>query len=130
MQLTITAPDRSVLEAKADFIQAEAPNGHFGLLPNHIDFVTTLVPGILTYRYGEREYFVAVDEGILVKSGPEVGLAALNALPGVDLGDLQQAVRERFRVLDEQEVLTQKALDRLEADFVRRFIEIRKGRLP
>lgn len=128
MQLMIIAPDRQVLEAGVEFVQAEAENGFFGLMPNHIDFVTSLVPGILTYRRADTEYFIALDEGILVKSGSEVKVATRTALAGSDLEVLHHAVRDRFRVLDEQEVLTRKALDRLEADFVRRFIEIRKGR--
>jgi F-type H+-transporting ATPase subunit epsilon len=54
-------------------IIAETREGSFGLLPHRLDCVAALTPGILTYETKEEgEVYVAVDEGVLVKTGPDV----------------------------------------------------------
>ena len=54
-------------------IVAETREGSFGLLPHRLDCVAALAPGILIYETeAEGEVFVAVDEGVLVKTGPDV----------------------------------------------------------
>ena len=51
-------------------IVAETREGSFGLLPHRLDCVAALAPGILIYETeAEGEVFVAVDEGVLVKTG-------------------------------------------------------------
>ena len=42
MRLEVITPGRICVDAAADRIVAEAPDGHFGILPNHGDFVTEL----------------------------------------------------------------------------------------
>ena len=60
-------------EAGVSRIVAEMRGGSFGLLPHRLDCVAALVPGILVYETAsDGEMVVAVDEGVLVKTGPEV----------------------------------------------------------
>src|ERR1700678_1778981 len=62
-------------------IVAETAEGSFGLLPHRLDCVAALAPGILTYQTeAEGEVFVAVDEGVLVKTGPDVLVSVRRAL--------------------------------------------------
>lgn len=126
MNLRILLPTRILLDRPVDKIVAEAENGSFCLLPRHVDFVAALVPGLLSYTAGEQEEFVAVDEGILVKNGADVLVSVRDALIGPDLGMLRLMVTEQYEVLDEREKRARSALVRLEADFVRRFIELRE----
>ena len=74
MNLKILLPFRVFIE-KTDVarIIAETDAGSLGVLPRRLDFVTTLRPGIMTFQVnGENETYVAVDEGVLVKTGAEV----------------------------------------------------------
>jgi F-type H+-transporting ATPase subunit epsilon len=71
-----------------------------------------------------EEFYLAVDEGILVKCGAEVLVSTRNAAQGADLGQLQKLIREQFAALDEREKQTRSALAKIEADFVRRFMEL------
>jgi F-type H+-transporting ATPase subunit epsilon len=108
-------------------VTAEAENGSFCLLPRHIDFVAALVPGILRFESsGGKEQFLAVDEGILVKCGQEVSVSTRNAVQGSELGTLMRTVEEQFEVLDDRERVTRSALAKLEADLVRRFMDLGK----
>jgi F-type H+-transporting ATPase subunit epsilon len=104
---------------------AEAPDGYFGMLPHHIDFVTELVPGILVYETDDgKEHFVAVNSGTLVKCAGVVRVAVRAAIAGEDLAELRRRVETEFRRQDEDERQARSALARLEASMVRRFQEL------
>lgn len=127
MRIKIALPTRLIYDGEVRKVSGEAANGSFTMLPRHIDFVTALVPGILFFdTAGEEteEVFFAVDEGILVKCGPEVLVSTRNAVRSTDLESLHNTIHEHFEVLDEQERRARSALVRLEADFVRRYLEI------
>jgi F-type H+-transporting ATPase subunit epsilon len=128
MRLKIQLPDEALLDEEVLSVSAEAADGSFCLLPRHVDFVTALVPGILSFQTAAGEEFVAVDEGVLVKSGPEVLVSARGAVRSTGLPELKQAVRERIRRLDERERLARAALARMEASVVRSFVELHQAR--
>jgi F-type H+-transporting ATPase subunit epsilon len=103
-------------------IVAETREGSFGLLPHRLDCVAALVPGILTYQTeSDGEVFVAVDEGVLVKTGPDVLVSVRRAIAGTDLGQLHDAVKKEFLTLDEREQSVRMAVAKLETGFLRRF---------
>jgi F-type H+-transporting ATPase subunit epsilon len=126
VKLKVLLPTQVFLEEETAKIIAEAENGSFCLLPRHIDFVAALVPGIISYLKpaGEEEEVLAVDEGILVKCGPEVLVSTRNAVRGPDLGQLRDTVEKRFLALDEREKQARAALAHLEATFIRRFLKL------
>jgi F-type H+-transporting ATPase subunit epsilon len=107
-------------------IVAESRVGSFGLLPRRLDCVAMLAPGILVFETAaEGEVCLAVDEGVLVKSGADVLVSVRNAIGGTDLGKLREAVEQEFMNLDEQEKSVRSVLAKLESGFVRRFAEFR-----
>ena len=124
MKLKVLIPTKVFLAENVVKINAEGKNGAFGLLPEHLDFVTALTPGILFYvtESGE-ECFMAIDEGILVKCGQEVLVSTEHAVKDVDLQTLHEKVKEEFRRLNEQERMTRNALARLEAGLARGILE-------
>lgn len=123
MMVKIILPSGVLLEQEAVKLVAEAQNGSFGLLPRHIDYVTALVPGILTLTAADgAETFLAVDEGVLVKHGAEVRVSTWNALQG-RLGELRAAVLDQFSALGEEEQKARVALGRLEASLVQQVLE-------
>lgn len=127
MQVTLRLPARTLFEGTARRLFAVAENGAFGMLPNHIDFVTALVPSvlILTGTDGTEQFF-GIDEGVLVKHGHQVDIAIRRGVQGDDLDSLHDTIRAVFIETDEQERVARSALSRLEAGIVRRFGELRK----
>jgi F-type H+-transporting ATPase subunit epsilon len=125
MRLKVLLPSEVLLDATVTKVIAEAENGAFCLLPRHIDFIAALVPGLLSFETENgREEFLAIDEGILVKCGAQVLVSTRQAVRGPELGSLRQAIDEQFRAVDEQERKARAAAARLEADLVRRFLEL------
>ena len=101
---------------------AETRDGSFGLLPHRLDCVAALAPGILTYETkSDGEVFLAVDEGVLVKTGPDVLVSVRRALGGTDLGQLHDAVKQEFLALDENEQNVRSVMAKLETGFLHRF---------
>lgn len=123
MKLKILLPFQ-VFAEKTEVLRivAETCEGSFGLLPHRLDCVAGLVPGILTYETADDgEVFVAVDEGVLVKTGAEVLVSVRRALGGTDLGQLRASVESEFLTLDENELSARSVMAKLEAGFLRRF---------
>lgn len=125
MKLKILLPTQVLLEAAVNQVNGEARNGAFGMLPHHVDFVTALVPGIFSFQRQSdgQTVYLATDEGILVKCGEEVLVSVRSAVVGDDLETLQQTVAAEFLQLEEQEKQSRSAIARLEAGFVRGFVE-------
>lgn len=102
-------------------IVAETHEGSFGLLPNRLDCVAALTPGILCYETEEEgEVYAAIDEGALVKTGPNVLVSVRRALGGTDLGQLRAAVEREYLTLDENEQSVRSVIAKMESDFIRR----------
>lgn len=103
-------------------IVAETHEGAFGLLPHRLDCVAALVPGILTYETdADGEVYLAVDDGVLVKTGADVFVSVRWALGGTDLDQLRDAVEKEFLTVDEQEQDARWVMAKLETGFLRRF---------
>jgi F-type H+-transporting ATPase subunit epsilon len=127
LHLQVLLPTEVLVDEPVVKVNAEAENGAFCLLPRHIDFVTALVPGVLSFASAaDSENFVAVDRGILVKCGREVYVSTPNGVRGTDLGELRSLIEERFMDLDEHERKTRAALARLEAGTLRGFRELQE----
>jgi len=109
-------------------IVAETREGSFGLLPHRLDCVAALTPGILIYETEvEGEVYVAVDEGVLVKTGADVLVSVRRALRGTELGQLRAAVEQEFLTLDAQEQSVRLVLAKMESDLVRRMAAFHSG---
>jgi F-type H+-transporting ATPase subunit epsilon len=126
MNLKVLLPFQ-IFEEKTDVLRivAETHAGSFGLLPHRLDCVAALAPGILTYETtSDGEVFVAVDEGVLVKTGQNVLVSVRRALGGKDLGQLREAVEREFLTLDDDERSVRSVLAKMEGDLIRRMARL------
>ena len=109
-------------------IVAETRDGSFGVLPRRLDCVAALTPGILTYETpADGEVFVAVDEGIIVKTGPDVLVSVRRAFGGTDLDQLRGAVEREFLTLDAREQSVRSAVAKMEGELFRRMAGLHNG---
>lgn len=99
MQLKVLLPSRVFAEKTSVLrIVAETHTGSFGILPHRLDCVAALAAGIFTYETeAEGEVFLAVDEGVLVKAGPQVLVSVRHAQGGSNLHQLRETVEQEFK---------------------------------
>jgi len=126
LRLKIFQPSEIFLDTLVTKVVGESPAGSFAILPRHIDMATALAPGILSCETEDRgTTFLALNGGILVKQGDQISIATRLAIGG-ELGALRKEVDRIINEVDERERKTRSAVARLEADFVRRFVEFGK----
>ena len=125
MNLKVLLPFRIFAEKPGvTRIVAETREGSFGILPRRLDCVAALAPGILIYENEiEGEVYLAVDEGVLIKTGLDVLVSVRNAIAGTDLGTLRESVEREFLNLDEREQSVRSTLAKMESGFIRRLAE-------
>jgi F-type H+-transporting ATPase subunit epsilon len=66
---------------------------------------------------------VAVDEGVLVKTGLDVLVSVRDAMGGTDLGQLREAVEREFLRLDSRERNVRSLMAKMEGALIRRLAE-------
>ena len=129
MQLRILLPF-GVFASVTDVtrIVVMTPTGSFGLLPHRLDCATPLSPGLMSYSTATAgEIHLAIDAGVLVKTGADVVVCARHAIAGADLGHLRHAVEQEFINLGEQEKTIRTRLAQLESGLLHRFAELQRA---
>ena len=128
MQLKILLP-YGIFASVADVtrVVVMTPAGSFGLLPHRLDCATVLSPGLLSYSTAAAgETHLAIDAGVLVKTGADVLVCVRHAIAGADLGGLRQAVEQEFLNLSEREKSIRTTLAQMESGLIRGFLELRR----
>ena len=126
--LKILLPYKVLVEV-TDVIRltAETTSGSVGFLPNRLDCAVALVPGILMYENSGHEVkYLALDEGLLVKTGGLITIAVRNAVTGSDLGQLRQSIENELKNLEDRERDVRNTLAKLESGFIRSLEKFRQ----
>ncbi|WP_133011272.1 F0F1 ATP synthase subunit epsilon [Marinomonas flavescens] len=108
-------------------IVAITPQGAFGILPHRLDCVAALSAGILVFeKEGAEETYFAIDEGVLVKTGLDVRISVRNAMSGMGLDQLREAVEQEFLQFNEQEKKLRSVLVKMENNFVQHLVAFKQ----
>jgi len=128
MDLKILLPFKIFVETKNVLrIVFETSKGSYGLLPQRLDCVSAIVPGIFTYESETGvPHYLAVDAGVLVKAGAQVLVSVRNAIGGADLGKLGDTVKKEFTDTDAAQKKSNELMLKLESGFINRFEKFRK----
>lgn len=68
--LEIVTPDRKVLSEEVEYVGAPGMLGEFGVMPNHIPFLSALGIGSLYYKAGGKTFYAFIAGGF-AEVGPE-----------------------------------------------------------
>ena len=130
MNLRILLP-YGVFAEKSEVLRivVDTTDGSYGLLPQRLDCVAALVPGVLSYEAKESgTVYVGIDQGVLVKAGAEVTVSVRRAIGGPNLGQHKDAVERDFLKLDEQERNVRNAVAKMESGLMGRMAEFENDR--
>jgi F-type H+-transporting ATPase subunit epsilon len=128
MNLKILLPFKVFADIKnVSSMVMETSEGSYGLLPQRLDCVAALVPGIFTYELDGTTHYVAVDTGVMVKAGEHVLVSVRNAVGGADLGKLGELVKKNFNTQDENQKQATTVIAKLERGFIYSFDKLRNN---
>ncbi len=128
MNLKILLPFRVFSEVKnVTRIVAETSGGSYGFLPQRLDCVAAIVPGIFVYETAESGVkYLALDEGVMIKSGLDVMVSVRNAVSGVDLGQLHESVEKEFKKVEDTKNSNRAMTTKLESELMYTLQQFRK----
>jgi len=125
VNLRVVTPSKVIVDTRVRKVTVQGKEGSRTYLPRHIDFVTAVVPSVMSWEPVEgEEQFAAVDEGVVVKAGDDLLVSTTYAVHGPGLGQLRETVEGQFEQRGEREKSARTALAKLEASIVRRFMEL------
>lgn len=120
MDLKILLPFKVFAELKqVKSLTADTNAGSFGFLSQRLDCVAILVPGIFSYET-DTVHYLAVDAGIMIKTGSQVLVSVRNAIGGADLGKLGEAVKNEFLTINDTEKNVRYVVSKLESELMNR----------
>ena len=96
IRLKVVTPGRLLLDEEVDEVTAPGVKGEFGVLPNHISFLTLLEPGEMSYKQGATRRFLAISGGYAEVLDNVMTILAPAAEFGVEIDvDRARAAREK-----------------------------------
>jgi len=103
IQLRIVTPTRLLLDEEVDEVTAPGALGEFGVLPNHITFLTLLVPGEMSYKQGMTRYYLSLSDGYaeVLNNVMTVLTSAAEFAAEIDTGRAQHAKERAERRIAE-----------------------------
>lgn len=126
MRLQLVTPDRQVLDTDIEEVYAPGIQGQFGVLPEHVNFLTALDTGELRYRTSGKDHWVAVSGGVAEVLTDAVTILADSAelAEEIDLEAAEASASSATAALKDAEPGTPEATD-LEAELA--WAEARKA---
>ncbi len=134
MRLLITEPMRIVADLPdIRSLRGEDASGSFGVLPGHIDLLTTLVDTVLSWKdKAGQEQYCAVRQGILtVTAGENIAIATREAHLGDNLATMEKIVVEGLAAREEAERQSRTAAAKVRMRAIRQIVRaLRDDRRP
>jgi F-type H+-transporting ATPase subunit epsilon len=127
IRLRIVTPSQLLFDEEVDEVTAPGVLGQFGVLPNHITFLSLLEPGEISYKQGATRRYLAVSGGYAEVLDNVMTILAPSAEFGVDIDtaraqrakDIAEKCLRELNFEDKNfkaaEVALQRALARLQA---------------
>ncbi|MBJ6361889.1 F0F1 ATP synthase subunit epsilon [Paenibacillus sp. GCM10012307] len=94
--LEIVTPERKVYAQDVDMVSVKGIEGEFGILPNHIPFVTPLQIAPVVIKKDRQEEYIAVNGGFVEVRKDKVVILAESAERQTDI-DLDRAMAAKNR---------------------------------
>lgn len=108
--LEIVTPDRKVLSQEVDYVGAPGIEGEFGIMANHIPFLSALGVGNLYFKEGSKTHYIFVSGGFAEVGNNKVTILAEVAEKAVEI-DIARAQKAQ----EKAKARLAKAQDRIES---------------
>ena len=127
MILRISTPIGEALEVTTNQVDFEAIDGFFTLLPRHMDMISVLKPGILSYKINDQKNYVACNKGVLVKKNNLVSVSTKLAVLGTSLKELEERIAIDFKEMEQERKEVNLAMAKLELGLTKGILSLKEG---
>jgi F-type H+-transporting ATPase subunit epsilon len=126
-KLKIVTPLK-ITENDIKYIRLKDATGFFGVMKDHIDFLTVIEPSLCYYiDSNDVEVFLAVNGGVLRVRGGKVTLTSLEVFESDDAEKLSEIIKGTVAKRDKSEMDFRKTLEGIERSFIEKTLEFIKG---
>ena len=115
IQLRLVTPSRLLLDEEVDEVTAPGALGEFGVLPNHISFLTLLEIGEMSYKQGTQKQHLAISGGY-AEILDNVMTVLANTAEYAEEIDMERARRARERAEEKTKQLSSEDKEFLSAE--------------
>ncbi len=128
LKLEIVTPDGISYSEDVEMVTLPCVEGEIGVLPQHVELMTQLVPGEMIVRRGGQDGFVAVGEGLVDVSAKRVAILTDMAIPAerIDEAMVEEARQRAEARLKEK--LSAEEIASLNASVARSLAQLRVKR--
>ena len=127
MELKVVTPIEVILSCPIQKITIEGIDGFRSLLPKHIDFITALKPGIMTYVTTDNATkYLACNQGLFVKCGTQVSISTPWAVISDDLEHLKHHIKQNMAEMEQERKEVGVSMARLEIGLTKGLIQLRR----
>ncbi|MBP5344297.1 MAG: F0F1 ATP synthase subunit epsilon [Alphaproteobacteria bacterium] len=127
MELKVVTPTEIILSCPVQKITIEGIDGFRCFLPKHIDFITALKPGIMTYLTQDNKLkYVACNQGLFVKCGNQVSVSTPWAVISDNLEHLKQHIKQAFQEMEQERKEVGVSMARLEIGLTKGLMQLRR----
>ena len=108
LQLEIVTPEKVVVSQEVNMVVAPGTEGEFGILPEHINFLSGILPGEVRFTYDKTSESMSVTTGFAEVSDNKVSILVESAekATDIDVGRAEAAekrAKARLAIEDDQE---------------------------
>ncbi len=97
VKFEVVTPERKILEEEAESVIVPGTEGYLGVLPRHTPLLTTLKPGVVSYRKVGRETEQLAVSGGFMEAGPDKVIILADTAELASEIDIERARRSRRR---------------------------------
>ncbi len=126
IHLKILIPSKVFFEEnEIQSVMIDTNEGVYGILPNRLDFVAIMEPGILIYKKkAEGACYIAHDIGVAVKRGNNVTICTHNAIKEDELGKIKGSLLQELKRSEQSEMHIRKVIADLEKDIASHILSV------
>lgn len=126
MHLQVCSPSEIILDLNVEKFIFEGLEGEYTILPHHQDFVSVVKTGIVRYFYDSKVFYVACQQGTIIKKMNHLILSTPLAILGDDLNTLVQKIESDFKQMEENRKEQNISMARLEIGLTRGLLDLAK----
>ena len=127
LYLEIITPEKVIVSQEVDMVVAPGTEGEFGVLPGHVLFLSSIIPGELRYTSGSERMFMAVTQGFSEVSDDKVSILvdAAEKAEDIDIERAHSAIERAKERLSKERGRKDVDFERASAALGRAFARIR-----